>query len=83
MKSALVYTTFLAPALASLPKPWGKGLRWQVQINAPLAIPADGAPFVPDADIFDIDLWHAHQNRDIVEALHVSTSPRAQVDFIN
>lgn len=70
--AALVCTSLAVVAWAELPKTWNKDSKWQVEILAPVQLPAHSdQKMVPDAGIWDIDLWHAVKNPAIVDGLHV------------
>ncbi|EGX88093.1 endo alpha-1,4 polygalactosaminidase [Cordyceps militaris CM01] len=61
----------LAAAVGKVPDKFKPGARWQVEIQNPLIVPSSSTQkLVPDADIWDIDLWHADANRSIIPALH-------------
>ncbi len=64
---------------AALPNTWKTGAKWQFEIQDPLKLPTDtNTKLVPDADVWDIDLWHAYKDDTIIPALHVSLSPQAR-----
>lgn len=51
---------------------WGVKSTWQVFIQDLTVIPsADGEKLVPDADVWEIDLFQANRSGTIVESLHV------------
>lgn len=66
-----------APPCGSTPAPglpatWKVGAKWQFAIQDPVSIPGDcNTKLVPDADVWDIDLWHAYKNTSIAKGLHV------------
>lgn len=61
-----------AVAFAALPATWKVGAKWQLEIQDPVKISADlTKKLQPDADVWDIDLWHASKNKTIAKSLHV------------
>lgn len=80
MKSAVAHVALVCTGLATvtwaeLPKTWNKDSKWQVEILTPVQLPAHSdQKMVPDAGIWDIDLWHAVKNPSIVDGLHVCLS---------
>ncbi|OAA58158.1 endo alpha-1,4 polygalactosaminidase [Cordyceps fumosorosea ARSEF 2679] len=60
----------LVAASDSLPENFKQGARWQVEILSPLQISNTTQKLIPDADIWDIDLWHVKKNPDIITQLH-------------
>ena len=70
--SVAVSCVFASTAFAALPSTWKKGAKWQFEIQDPLKLPADtNTKLVPDADVWDIDLWHAYKDNTMIPALHV------------
>lgn len=73
----LTYTLLPALALACTaaakpPSSWKVGAKWQFEIQDPVKVPGDmSVKLKPDADIWDIDLWHALSNKTIAKSLHV------------
>lgn len=69
----LVASIALAAAVNAAQYPtWKPGATWQFAIQDPVSVPARGIPLKPDADVWDIDLWHLSKNKTIAEELHVS-----------
>ncbi|RYO78163.1 hypothetical protein DL766_009089 [Monosporascus sp. MC13-8B] len=66
----LIYA--LSPAVVRAPAAIPTGVKWQFEIQDPLLVPANTSdPLEPeDAQVWDIDLWHAFKNPEIVERLH-------------
>src|SRR3569833_207699 len=62
------------PGPVAAPPGFKPNAKWQVDINKPVVLPPRGTALVPDADIWDIDLFHASQNRTIVDELHVCST---------
>ncbi len=72
-RGLLIATLQTTMVSAALPPTWKIGAKWQFEIQEPVIVPADNAALKPDADVWDIDLWHADQNHSIAEALHVGS----------
>ncbi|KAJ3498648.1 hypothetical protein NLG97_g972 [Lecanicillium saksenae] len=68
--AVLVSTSLLAITAAKQYDSWNVLSKWQVEIQEPIQVPPAGQKLVPDADIWDIDLWHAYNNSEIIPALH-------------
>ncbi|RYP64528.1 hypothetical protein DL771_008717 [Monosporascus sp. 5C6A] len=66
----LIYA--LSPAVVRAPAAIPTGVKWQFEIQDPLLVPANtDDPLEPeDAQVWDIDLWHAYKNPEIVRRLH-------------
>ncbi|RYP68789.1 hypothetical protein DL769_005432 [Monosporascus sp. CRB-8-3] len=66
----LIYA--LSSAVVRAPAAIPTGVKWQFEIQDPLLVPAStGDPLQPEeAQVWEIDLWHACKNSTIVERLH-------------